>query len=104
MASPALFWNYRTIDLGAINASRQDVHTAAKQLMQSEGLTSLATSPRGVLGRTPNGTAFIATITKAPPPTGPLSGTYIVLFVAAGDGAKDVRDGLVAAWDKLTWI
>ena len=30
--------------------------------------------------------------------------TYIVVFVAAGSGAKDMRDALAAAWDNLTFL
>jgi len=61
-------------------------------------------------GHTATVHAVVAPLKKHDPPSpGPGLGTttpptYIVVFVAAGSGAKGVRDGLVAAWDNLAFL
>ena len=99
VASPALFWN-----LSGPRRHKSAVERG-KQLMQAEGLTNLKTSANGVSGRTSTVHAFIATIRKSDPPSGKkVPRANIVLFVAAGTEAKDVLDGLLAAWAKVTFL
>jgi hypothetical protein len=100
VASPALFWNFLILDI-----DKSAVESAACKIMQAEGLTNLKTSANGVSGRTSTVHAFIATIRKSDPPAGKkVPATNIVLFVAAGTGAKSVLEGLLAAWAKVSFL
>jgi hypothetical protein len=89
MASPALYWTSRASGL-----PRSQIIFIAQQLMASAGLTDIKASSVDVGGRTTTVHAVMAPVrTNNPPPV------CIVLIVAAGAGAKQVRDQLAAAWD-----
>jgi hypothetical protein len=105
MAGPALYWNARTATL-----AKSDILSAAKKIMQDKGMTNIKVSTNTTGGHTATTHASIGAVKKHDPPSpGPGLGTttpptYIVVFVAAGSDAKSVRDGLMAAWDDLTFL
>ena len=72
--------------------------------MQKSGLSNIVVSSVDVAGRTTTVHAFIAPVQKENPPNPSSPPTFMVFFVAAGDGAKNVRDALADAWDKLAFL
>jgi hypothetical protein len=105
MASPALYWTYRIVQL-----DKSDCLSSAASVMKAKGLTSIKTTSMGVSGRTGTVHAAVGVVKIHDPPSpGPGLGTnapptQILFFVAAGADASKVNTDIVAAWDKLKFL
>jgi hypothetical protein len=105
MAAPALYYRLREMTF-----DKPGILSGVEKVMKDLGMTGVKRTQNETSGRTSNVHAFVAALHKKDPPSpGPGLGTtapptYTLVFVAAGSGAKEVVDKIVAGWDKLNFL